>query len=161
MRNLKSVEALKKFRSLNKKFYDIGTKALLYDEKACDHLAGELQLDESLNDEQLEYLFRHGSGAKGVCLDLRVLMRRSVEDIRKIIFSGLKDMEVLVFRFDASSIEKGVQLFQETDCLRSLRSVCWPLVTRRDKRAIMQEFRCYRKFERNLQLNGASASCDE
>ena len=131
MRNLKSVEALKKFRLLNRKFYEIGTKALLDDERDCRHLRGVLQFNESPNEEQLEHLLFHGSTARRVSIDLGILAKRSVEDtrkIRKIICSCLKDMEVVVVRCMAwKSLEElgynPAPIFQKTDSLPNLRSI--------------------------------------
>ena len=50
LRNLKSVEQLKKFRSVSHKCHELGTKALLHNGKGYEHLRGELRLDPSLND---------------------------------------------------------------------------------------------------------------
>ena len=127
---MKSVEAVKKFRSINQKFCEVGTKALLGNDREFEHLRGELRVDaSSLDAKQLEYLVVNGSVGRRVWLDLRVLQTTTVEDIRKIIFSGLKEMEVLVLRFDATSLEELTPLFQEADSLPNLRSVYWPLQT--------------------------------
>ena len=133
MRNLKSAEALKKFRSLNRRFYEPGTKALLDNEKGCEHLRGELHVKGSLTEEQLEYLLHHGSAARRVYLDLRVVLKRSVEDIRNIIISSLKEMQVLVIQFiffdGEDLLADPRELLQNTDSLPNLRSVYLPSST--------------------------------
>ena len=132
MRNLKSTEALKTFRTLNHKCFDVGTKALLDSEKGCEHLKGELQLKASMTEEQKDYLFRHGTEARRVSLDLGTLTKESVEDIGKIILHGLKMMDVLILQYTPVQLENAVDdptlLFQETGSLPNLRSVHLPLL---------------------------------
>ena len=57
MRNLKSTETLKVFRTLNRKCFEVGTKALLDSEKGCEQLQGELQINASMTEEQKEYCY--------------------------------------------------------------------------------------------------------
>ena len=132
MSNFKSIEELKKFRTLNQKCYQVGTKALLDSEKGCEHLQGELLINASMTEEQKVCLLQHGSEATRVSLNFGAVTKGPVEDIHKIIFSGLKKMDALVLQFTAGRrllldmMDEPTSLFRENDSLPNLRSIYLP-----------------------------------